>query len=199
MNLEEYNKVKDFTYTEYCDYLKKKYGEAKCDYFTKNFNRNNKISRTKEGLYCHHIDEDKFCMLSTPQYAKMVPFDYQKADRLCYCDYLEHLFLHILICKYPNPDFSFVSVGVGGVLNYLVPELNDVYSGFKASSEWMRNCHSKIINDKEVYLILLQRFLKETGRPHDCLLTSYNQKFGLWQIENNFELFDEFRKLKTYF
>ena len=37
MNIQEYENVKNYNYREYCDYLKKKYGEAKYDYFTKSF------------------------------------------------------------------------------------------------------------------------------------------------------------------
>ena len=50
MNLQEYENVKDFTYIEYCDYLQKKYGMAICDYMTKSWNKNSKVTRTEEGL-----------------------------------------------------------------------------------------------------------------------------------------------------
>ena len=48
MNLQEYEKVKDFTYLEYCDYLQKKYGIGLSDYMTMSWNKNNKVTRTKE-------------------------------------------------------------------------------------------------------------------------------------------------------
>ena len=38
---KEYVKVKNYTYTEYCDYLKEKYGLAKKSYFTENFKKKN--------------------------------------------------------------------------------------------------------------------------------------------------------------
>ncbi len=71
-------------------------------------------------------------MLSTPTYAKKNPFDYQKADHLVYCNLLEHLVLHIKIVEYPNPaqNAGETCGGIGGIIyNYIVPELNDIYSG----------------------------------------------------------------------
>lgn len=50
MNKNEYEKVKSMTYLEYCDYLQNKYGIGLTDYMTKNFNKNQKCTRTKDGL-----------------------------------------------------------------------------------------------------------------------------------------------------
>lgn len=58
MNMIEYLKVKDYTYSEYCDYLQSKYGIGLADYMTKSFNPNPKCKRTKEGLIAHHKEED---------------------------------------------------------------------------------------------------------------------------------------------
>ena len=65
MDLQEYNKVKELKYLEYCDYLQKKYGIGKCDYMTKSWNLNPKCKRTSEGLVAHHKYEDHAIMLST--------------------------------------------------------------------------------------------------------------------------------------
>ena len=51
MNLQEYEKVRDFTYLEYCDYLQQKYGIGRGNYMTKSWNKNPKVSRTKEGQW----------------------------------------------------------------------------------------------------------------------------------------------------
>ena len=59
--------------------------------------RSKKISRTKEGLYCHHMDEDKGFCLSEVSSALPQPFESQKKERLVYCNILEHLILHIKI------------------------------------------------------------------------------------------------------
>ena len=69
-------------YEECCNHLKQKYGIINKNYFT-NENckyKNQSISRGIEGLYIHHIDEDKAIMLSTPSYAIKNPFSYQQAD-----------------------------------------------------------------------------------------------------------------------
>lgn len=58
MHLSEYEKVKGFTYLEYCDYLQEKYGIGLSDYMTKSWNKNPKVTRTKEGLFAHHKYED---------------------------------------------------------------------------------------------------------------------------------------------
>lgn len=200
MNKEEYEKVKNYTYDEYCDYLKQKYGEAKQNYFTKSFAKNPKITRTNEGLLCHHICENRAIKLSTPKYAIQNPFEYQLAKNLCYCDYLEHLYLHILICENQSKDKNlFEEVGIGGVINYLVPELNDVYSGWISNQSWRLNCHNKIKNNKDVYLELIKRFKKHCKEnifyTDNCLYTSFNEEFGLWTKDKNRQIFNEISQL----
>ena len=102
MNMNEYLEVKDLSYLDYCDYLQRKYGIGLDDYMTKAYNTKPKCKRTKEGLLVHHIREDTMIMLSTKEIAMMFPFEWQLKENLVYCDYLEHLLLHILICKYPS-------------------------------------------------------------------------------------------------
>ncbi len=200
MNMMEYNKVKNMAYREYCDYLQNKYGIGKADYFTKSWNKNPKVTRTKEGLIAHHKYEDYAIMLGDPSFAKNNPYEWQLAENIVYCDYLEHLFCHILICEYPaegrNP---FEAVGIGGVINYLVPELNDMYSGWITGQAWRATCHQKVINDKDVYLELLKRFKHKCSNypfyTDDCLFTSFNETFGLWSREKNIELYKLIRNL----
>ena len=200
MKKEEYNKVKDMNYLEYCDYLQNKYGIGLSDYFTKSWNKNPKCTRTKEGLIAHHKYEDHAIMLSTPEYAKRNPFEYQLAKNIVYCDYLEHLFLHILICENPSDEKNILeAVGIGGVINFLVPELNDLYSGWVTNQSWRLNCHKLVIDDKDVYLTLLKRF-KETCCDYsfydkNCLFTSFNEEFGLWSKSKNQKIFDEIKNL----
>ena len=197
MNKTEYLKV---NYLEYCDYLQNKYGIGLCDYMTRSWNKNKKVSRTKDGLVVHHKFEDHAILLSLQQKAMENPFEWQEAKNLVYCDYLEHLFLHILICENPSKDQNaFEVVGIGGVTSFIVPELNDVYSGWETKQEWKKNCFNLIKNDKEVYLILLKRFKdKSSNYPtytKDCLFTSFNDQYRLWSKEKNEELFKEIQKL----
>ncbi len=200
MKLAEYEQIKELTYREYCDYLQNKYGTGLCDYMTANWNPIAKCKRTKEGLLAHHKYEDHAIMLSTREYAMNNPFEWQTAKNIVYCDYLEHLLLHILICEEPSLESNpFEIVGIGGVINYLVPELNDVYSGWETAQAWRANCHALIKEDKEVYLVLLKRFKTNCKNyPYytdDCLYTSFNEVFGGWSIANNEKLFEEIKGL----
>ena len=196
MNMGEYKKVKDMTYLDYCDYLQRKYGISEYDYMTKAFSKNNKCTRTKEGLVVHHIDSDKGIMLSTKEYAMKYPFEWQTKEHLVYCDLLEHLLLHVLICIYPSPDkLPELDVGFGGAVNFMIPELNDLYSGWKTQQEWRKNVHERIINDKDVYLAIIEKFIVEVFKPQKrnprCLLASRNDQFGLWDEKNNDDLYFE--------
>ena len=200
MNLAEYEKVKDLTYLEYCDYLQQKYGIGLSDYMTKSWNKNSKVTRTKDGLLAHHKYEDHAIMLSTKEFAMQNPFEWQLAKNIVYCDYLEHLLLHILICEYPAEDHNVLeAVGVGGVINFIVPELNDLYSGWETEQAWRKTCHELVKNDKNVYLTLLKRFKENCKNmpqyKKDCLLKSFNNNFGLWSKENNKELYKEINAL----
>ena len=199
MNLLEYEKVKNFTYLEYCDYLQNKYGIGLSNYMSKSWNKNPKVSRTKDGLIAHHKYEDHAIMLSTKEFAMKHPYEWQLAKNIVYCDYLEHLFLHILICEYPTFSNFFEVVGIGGIINFLVPELNDLYSGWETEQSWRKVCHGIVINDKNVYLTLLKRF-KISCKDYpfyteDCLLTSYNENFGLWSCKQNVKIFKEIAAL----
>jgi len=195
MTVQEYEKVKDYTYLEYCDYLQQKYGIGLCDYMSENWKKNGKVTRTKEGLYVHHKYEDHAIMLGNPEYAKKNPYEWQKKENLVYCNLLEHLLLHLLICEYPAEDKNKnEKVGMGGVVNFIVPELNDVYSGFVSKQLWQQNCHNAIINNKDTYLLLIKRykdFHEDNPFIVKWLLKSYNKSFGLWSDEKNATIYEE--------
>lgn len=195
MNLQEYEKVKNCTYLEYCDYLQQKYGIGLCNYMSENWKKNSKVTRTKEGLYVHHKYEDHAIMLGNPEHAKNNPYEWQMKENLIYCNLLEHLLLHQLICEYPaNNTKKNEQVGIGGIVNFIVPELNDVYSGWISKQPWQQNCHNTIIKDKNVYLQLLKRYKDfHDDNPFIVrwLLKSYNKKFGLWSDEKNAALYEE--------
>ena len=152
MDMSEYQRVKEYTYLEYCDYLQSKYGIGLADYMTKSYNTNSKCKRTKDGLVAHHKKEDTIIMLSKKEVAQMCPFEWQSKENIVYCDYLEHLLLHVLICKYPsNATADFIKAGIGGIVEFIVPELNDVYSGWLKNQTSRKNSHDKVSEDKEVY------------------------------------------------
>ena len=109
---------------------------------------------------------------------------------------LLHLFLHILICEYPAKNRNkFEAVGIGGIVNFIVPTLNDFYSGWKSKLAWQQNCLSLIESDKEVYLTLLKRFKKNCNKyptyTEDCLYKSFNDQYGTWSTDKNKEIFQE--------
>lgn len=200
MNMSEYLTVKDFSYLEYCDYLQNKYGIGLDDYMTKSYNPKAKCKRTKEGLLAHHKKEDTMILLSTKKVAMMCPFEWQLRENIVYCDYLEHLLLHILICKYPSDEkVDIVKVGFGGVVNFIVPELNDLYSGWETGQAWRKNCHNKVKNDKDVYMQLLKQFIEnekdDANFDISILCRSFNESFGLWSDEQNSKLYAEIRAL----
>lgn len=201
MNIKEYEKIKDMNYLEYCDYLQSKYGIGQADYMDESYNKNPKCTRTKEGLFAHHKMEDHAKRLSKKEDAKKYPFEWQRKENIVYCDLLEHLLLHVLICKYPAEKSL---VGIGGVIVYLVPELNDVYSGWTATQDWQKKCHDKIINDKQVYLLILQQFIDfvkydETlslfVTDESFLCQSLNDRYGIWNSDNNKMIYDEISEM----
>lgn len=192
--------MKGYTYLQYCDYLQGKYGIGKCDFMTRSWNKNANVTRTKEGLIAHHKFEDHAIMLSDKNYAQNNPYEWQLAKNIVYCDYLEHLLLHVLICEYPSQEQNpFEVVGIGGVINHIVPELNDFYSGWVPAQKWRQNCLNLVKEDKALYLKILKRF-KESCHNYplytdDCLFKSYNEQFGLWSCESNKEIFEEIKRL----
>lgn len=200
MNMAEFLSVKVFSYLEYCDYLQKKYGIGLADYMTKSFNKNRKCTRTKEGLLTHHKKEDTMPMLSKKEIAMMCPFEWQSKENIVYCDYLEHLWLHILICKYPSNEKGIsAGLGLGGVVDFIVPELNDLYSGWETNQEWRKICHEKVKSDKDVYMEMLKQFIEiekdEAGFDNSRLFKSFNEKYGLWSNEQNCKLYKEISAL----
>lgn len=97
MDINEYNKIKSFTYIQYCNYLKIKNSPVNGCYFNESLSRNKTI--TKKGYEVHHIFENKALNLSNQLYAIQFPFIYQEPSNLLYCDLLEHYLLHILIVE----------------------------------------------------------------------------------------------------
>lgn len=154
-----YEKMLELTYEELVKFLLSKYGPAKHNYFkdTACIQKNPLVSRSDEGLFCHHIDEDKAIMLSNDHYAAMNPFEYQKADRLVYCNILEHLLLHIKIAEEPrNIEANKNELpGIGGAMNFIIKQINDYYGGYDYTQEHMIKAMSLIKNDFDDYIKIL--------------------------------------------
>ncbi len=175
MNSNEILKELEMSYNELVEYLLKKYGAAQYDYFHNSNckSKNKKTSRTKEGLFCHHIDEDKACALCHPEAARLYPFSYQQAERLVYCNYLEHLMMHIQIGKdkywndyteLKNPkEFSyFITPGV----KWISEEINDLFDKNGSTIEWRNRCFEEIKDNFEDYVYILRTFIKYIGEKY---------------------------------
>ncbi|WP_425381199.1 hypothetical protein [Spiroplasma endosymbiont of Polydrusus pterygomalis] len=190
--MTEIEKLLVMNYENACNYLKNKYGHVAKDYFMDETMTKAKIrqsiKRGKEGLYIHHIDEDKAIKLSTPKYAQLAPFTFQKANRLVYCNLLEHLVLHIKIVESTKSKY-----GCGGIYAYIVPELNDIYSGIQYQQPWKQKVSTIILPLKQDYLKCIKK-LVDLDFPYP-LLSSFNDKFQLWESKNNNQLYNEMKKL----
>ena len=163
MESSEIQEQLKMSYDGLVKYLLKKYGVAKYDYFRTEAckSKNPKVSRTSEGLYCHHIDEDKAIMLCNDKFAINNPFEYQKAERLVYCNALEHLILHIKIVEEPrNENANAMELqGIGGAINFLCPQINDYYNGYEFKQQYLLAIFGIIENNFEDYIGILKYFL----------------------------------------
>ena len=149
------NELIDMNYAQLVEHLLEKYGPAQYDYFNtpECKSKSSKLSRTKEGLFCHHIAENKEILLSTPEIARQHPFEYQQKHNLVYANYIEHLLLHIKIVK---EDIEGRGVGLGGVL-MISSILNDYYRHKKADG-WKKYATDVIKDSYDEYITILRDF-----------------------------------------
>ena len=165
MDKQEIYKEMQMTYDELQAYLIEKNGVALYDYFLtpECKTKNRKVSRTKEGLFCHHMDEDKGIRLSNTNCARSQPFEWQKKERLVYCNILEHLILHIKIsvmyqeCGLSQPRYveNFVMPGV----YYICNDINDMYNNDGTNVQWKRRCYEEIKDNYDDYISILKALL----------------------------------------
>ena len=134
MNKDDLAFEESLNYNELVAYLLAKYGVAKYSYFCKDNckSKQKKNMRTNEGLFLHHIAEKNHIMLCNSMFAKQWDFEEtQSATKLVYCNYLEHLLLHIKITnEYMEHAIMTTkeSTGIGGVVNFIGPELSTYYA-----------------------------------------------------------------------
>ena len=166
MNHKEIKDELKMSYGELQYYLIQKYGSAICDYFVtpECKSKNKKVSRTSEGLYCHHMDEDKGGNLGNPQQAKMQPFEWQKKERLVYCNILEHLILHMKIAvlrqkkvlETPTEITDFFTTG--GIF-MVCQEINDMFMNDGTKVAWKKRCFEEIKENYEDYILLIKSLM----------------------------------------
>lgn len=143
-NYQYYNGL--LSYRELVQLLIKKYGEVTDDFFReKSYARflneeiktpaKGKYSRALEGLYCHHIFENKYENIGNLEFirAYKYPYELQRKANLVYCDLVEHLILHVLIMKETNGKF-----GPQGFKFFIRPMVVDWYieKRKKPKREW---------------------------------------------------------------
>lgn len=157
-SLDEYLNLLNLDYDEAIDLLLKKYGEANDDYFReKSYQKfldgeikaitQGKYKRTKEGLYCHHIAENKYIDMTKGPYIKMqnIPFKYQTKEYLVYCNLIEHMILHVIITKETGGQF-----GKGGYVNFTRPLVNQwMIEEFDPKPAWMKAAKERAFLSKE--------------------------------------------------
>lgn len=191
MKRVEIEKQLNMSYKELVLYLQEKYGMPEHNYFKYKdmVSVNPKISRTSEGLFCHHVDEDKAIMLSSPKYAQLNPYEYQLSDRLVYCNFLEHLILHIKIVLEPRHiDANKNELpGIGGIVNFICPQINDFYSGVVIKRQYLINAYELIKDNYDDYVYILRYFFfslsKSTNLNNMSLKrsVSYNHRLKLFE------------------
>ena len=153
------------TYLDLCKYLQQKYGMADTDYFaTPECNSiSRRISRTNEGLFCHHILENRYDNLCEPSFAKKQPYEAQKKENLVYCNYIEHLILHLKINANSRSVFNnafeissfFNSLG----FEWISGDINTLYKNQGSTQKWRNNCYAVIKDDFTDYVNIIRAAL----------------------------------------
>lgn len=190
---DKYNYYKDLlnlSYSDMVQHLIEKHGEVVDNYYKeKSYNKflNGEIKRiaygkytkTKEGLYCHHIMENEYENISDKEYIDhyKYPYEYHHKENLIYCDLIEHLILHALITKETNGDRGFK-----GLVEFLIPMAKEWYvDNFEPRVLWMELCRERaflseeytekllsdvdeLLKDVEVYQELLEEIREEELR-----------------------------------
>lgn len=165
--IEEYKNLLSLSYEDVVESLLQKYGPVTDDYFReKSYKRffngeiksitTGKYSRTSEGLYCHHILENKYRNLTDKDFCRNenAPYKAHKKENLVYCDLIEHFILHILITKETNGKFGWAGVEV-----YVLPNLVQWYVvGINIpNTGWQHHCYEKAkISKNEITTLFVE-------------------------------------------
>ncbi|KTW22475.1 hypothetical protein NS341_07400 [Staphylococcus xylosus] len=185
-----YKGLLSLSYSDAVQSLIEKHGEVVDNYYKeKSYNKflNGEIKRiaygkytkTKEGLYCHHIMENEYENISNKEYIAhyKYPYEYHHKENLVYCDLIEHLILHALITEETNGDRGFK-----GLVEFLIPTAEEWYiDGYEPRVLWMQLCRERaflseeytekllsdvdeLLKDVEVYQELLEEIREEELR-----------------------------------
>ena len=154
-----------------------------------------KISHGEVGLQYHHVCEDIVPSLSDVSVASANPIEYQSADNMCYCNLLEHAWLHVLITEQnaeASDEDQNAITGEGGV-KWMILALNSIYTN--ADSSWysskneegrgMNYNYNNIITDNR------DQFVKVVNRY--CTSAFIRQRLN----KSNIELARDLASLRT--
>lgn len=163
MDSELENQIK-MTYDEQCSYLQQKYGLPSRDYFATEACRSKSkgITRTSEGLFLHHNAENlgNGGNLGNPHLARIYPFEYQKRQNLTYCNYLEHLLLHLKInarsCSKFEWPFEFRYFFNSHGFFWICNDVNSLYANNGSETKWRNDCYLVIKNHFDDYVDILK-------------------------------------------
>lgn len=205
--MSNYNELLLKNYDEAIEFLLQKYGPSQFDYYSeKSYQRflngeiksvtRGKYSRTSEGLYCHHIDEDKELNLADKDFImeQQLPFEFQKKERLVYCDLIEHAILHVLITKETSQNF-----GYPGYLVYIKPMIIDWYIEERIPRpKWMRNCYEKSFLTPEKAINIVRKMENIIGNDYYNNPDEYHEakKKNLEKLEEQRRIREEQEKLR---
>lgn len=160
-NIKEYETEWKMNYLTLCKYLQNKYGLAQRAYFcTPTCKLKAKISRTNEGLACHHKGENEYIKLGESSHAALAPFELQQPQNLVYCNYIEHLMLHIKIVQeyFEQGLKTNQFLGAGGVVLILQNIID--WQKYPPTIPWMKNCNDKIKDDYNFVAFMMDEFEK---------------------------------------
>ncbi len=149
MFLAEYENVKDYSYDRYCRYLIDKYGHPEHDFF------NPKCKRSSEGLVVHHVKEDEIPGLCDRKVAALFDKSFQAPENLVCCDYLEHLFLHVLIGE---KTAGGKNIGLNGAFFHIIPAIKSYYDGEKG--RYNDAYYKRLDGCEDVFDLLIGRYNK---------------------------------------
>lgn len=125
-------------YREACKFLQDKYdalGYERKDYYhttgaDQHLTKTSNIGHGDHGLQYHHICEDIVPSLSAKEKAEANQIEYQAAENMCYCNLIEHAWLHVLITEAnaaaTDEDQADIT-GLGGV-KWMFVALNSIYA-----------------------------------------------------------------------
>ena len=171
MNIIEYNNVKDLSYNSYCQYLLNKYGPVPYEY------GNKKNRPGKEGLFIHHMDEDKVSSLCSKENQDIYPH-FQQSDRLVYANYLEHALLHIMIGEETAGSRN---LGLHGANLFIIPGLRSCFDNDRINNpKWPSIYYDLVRDNKDVFELIFDRYNKTV---ENCDLVIDHNKTLYLQVE----------------